>query len=199
MSFVGIIRCVDGLVAFGDTKSSMQSPLGTWYEETGRVARKVFGSRCFLLTAFGNNRIKHRNHTDVYLEDFLATFIEDEMNIQEFLFTFMEYLKTVQETRPYEFIVGYWDSASAVYKLRYVKVTGVTLEIPNDTTENILCGGCRWYYSKSMDILARIGHLTVANVEQKIPTIIRDMVCEAEKLPGYNPVNGDINTVVFQN
>lgn len=64
MSFVGLLKCKEGIVAFGDSKSSLNDGNGTLYEEQGRITRKVFKNDKFIFVTFGSNKYIINNKED---------------------------------------------------------------------------------------------------------------------------------------
>lgn len=66
MSFVGIKVCKDGLVAFGDSKSSKYDTFNNLCLDKGNeTVQKVFKTENFLLVTFGTNIIPGRKEMKI--------------------------------------------------------------------------------------------------------------------------------------
>ena len=56
MSFTGVVVCLDGVLAFGDSRSTLKDEFGTSKKEND-TTRKVFRKNDFIMTASGRNTI----------------------------------------------------------------------------------------------------------------------------------------------
>lgn len=70
MSFTGVVVCTDGIVAFGDSRSTLRDEFGT-PRKLNDTTRKVFRINDFIMTASGRNTI-YVNGQDTTMEAFIT-------------------------------------------------------------------------------------------------------------------------------
>lgn len=70
MSFTGVVVCTDGIVAFGDSRSTLRDEFGT-PRKLNDTTRKVFRINDFIMTASGRNTI-YVNGQDTTVEAFIT-------------------------------------------------------------------------------------------------------------------------------
>ena len=105
MSFVGMFAVEDGVVAFGDTRSTIVNPFGMRCEEKGRVAKKIFCGKDFLLTTWKANRYFSRFDKEETIEDFVEKNIE-EVSPLELLSLFVKEIAANNKNLEREFCFG---------------------------------------------------------------------------------------------
>ena len=111
MSVVGIFKCSDGVLGFGDTKGTVNRKE---YDKERGIIKKVFQNDYLILITYGNNKVG-----DEKLEDILERIVVEENNevgktathLQEYIekrsllnYNFAIYSK--EENRFYEYTVG---------------------------------------------------------------------------------------------
>jgi len=188
MSFVGIIRCRDGIVGFADTRSSVPIPLGgLGLDVTRGEVKKIFKTKDAVIVTCGIN-VVIRQKGRVALEDYVH--FNDEMSIGQSLFALhLDLLKDgVKET--YSFIIG--ERCEDGFTVRAYDVSASEITLKNCFTGYILTGGTQWYVNQADDIVTRVNHLTVDVTVEKLPAILYGMIEEADRMGGYNPVGGEI-------
>lgn len=188
MSFVGIIRCIDGLVGFADSRSSVPIPLGGLAEDvTQGSVRKLYRTKNAIVATCGINvivRPQGREALEKYVD------FSDEKSIGESLFDFHLRLIEVNSKDKYTFIIGerYRDG----FSMRRYIVSASAIELAENFTGYILTGGIEWYTKQADDIVTKINNLTVEKCETLLPGILQGMIDEADRMGGYNPVGGKI-------
>lgn len=188
MSFVGLIRCIDGLVGFADSKSSVPIPLGGLAQDTtqGEV-NKLFKTKNALIVTCGTNVIVRPQGREA-LEKYIH--FTDEKSTGESLFDFHARLLELHSGDKYNFIIGerYRDG----FSMRAYEVTASAITLTENFTGYIQTGGIEWYRKQADDIVTRINNLTIANCEAMLPDILQGMIDEADRMGGYNPVGGKL-------
>lgn len=102
MSFVGVIKCKDGILAFGDKRSSLNEKLDI---ERGSV-QKVFYNDKYVVCTFGNNTLMFNN-----IESILSELIEKEkLNYNDFIKKFIYALKMNNDKREFNLIIHQFDN-----------------------------------------------------------------------------------------
>lgn len=118
MSLVGIIKINNGIIAFGDSKSTLYDINGSPYWDKDRITQKVFVNKCFLLTTYGINTCMISGKM-VYLENVLNEAIKDDYSHeQEFLQNIHNQIKETYIKYPdnhYRFIIGRKDIHNQFY------------------------------------------------------------------------------------
>ena len=189
MSFVGIIRCRDGIVGFADSRSSVPIPLGgLGLDVTRGDVKKIFKTKDAVIVTCGINVIV-RQKGRMALEDYVH--FNDEMSIGQSLFALhLDLLKDgVKDT--FSFIIGERCEDGFTVRAYDVSASGITLK--NCFTGYILSGGNQWYVNQADDIVTRINHLMVEDSVKMLPDILKGMIAEADRMGGYNPVGGEIH------
>ncbi len=190
MSFVGIIRCLDGIVGFADTKSSVLIPIGGYGEDVTRgKVKKIFRTKDAVIVTCGLNVVV-RPSGRVALEDYVS--FTDDKSIGESLFELHANLIKDGSKDKYMFIIGerYEDG----FTVRSYEVSASAITLLNSFQGYILTGGNEWYMKQADDIVTEINHLTVDTTLEKLPGILEKMIAEADQMGGYNPVGGEIIT-----
>ena len=188
MSFVGIIRCRDGIVGFADTRSSVPIPLGgLGLDVTRGEVKKIFRTKDAVIVTCGLNVVV-RAKGRAALEDYVH--FEDGLSIGQSLFGLhLDLLKDgVKDT--FTFIIG--ERCEDGFTVRAYEVSASEIKLTNCFTGYILTGGTQWYVKQADDIVTRINHLTVDVTLEKLPAILKGMIEEADRMGGYNPVGGEI-------
>ena len=190
MSFVGICKCKDGLVAFGDSKSSKQDLLGGFFEDGVADRVKVFKGKSFLVTTYGLNQIMVLPRHPENLESVIGHMIECSEKYGDFLFKLHRYLHDIKEPDNYTFIIGAKEKTGFV--IMQYSVSGSSITCGTTARDNVLCGGPLFYTDKAQLIDVRFSSLTVDEVKTALPQMIKEFIKEGDKVGNYNPVGGEI-------
>lgn len=102
MSFTGIMHCRDGLLAFGDSKSTVTLQDGRMVHQQGRDVQKVFKGDGYLLTTFGCNT------SPSTIDGTLESWINHHMNEAETYYDLLDMMSYVitDASRQYNFFIG---------------------------------------------------------------------------------------------
>lgn len=102
MSFTGIMHCRDGLLAFGDSKSTVTLQDGRMVHQQGRDVQKVFKGDGYLLTTFGCNT------SPSTIDGTLESWINHHMNETETYYDLLDMMSYVitDASRQYHFFIG---------------------------------------------------------------------------------------------
>ncbi|MFR1888344.1 MAG: hypothetical protein ACLSX0_01070 [Anaerostipes caccae] len=198
MSFVGMILCEDGIVAFGDSKSSKDVKLGLLRhdEERGDV-KKVLMESAYILTTFGDNQFLDEYERKINLEDWLKSEMKRTMDYRHLVFRLQEVLSFNHQNdcKNYHFLIGAKDQYG--YFVQPVLIANHTV------TYRAMCrcvgvysGGVAFYYEKEHRLMPSIYETSFAvkGLSEKIQALID----EADQFGVYNPVGGLIQVKVFQ-
>lgn len=108
MSLVGILQCKDGLLAFGDSKSTITKSNGQLTEQLGRTVKKTFCGNSFILVTYGANESPDSEHS--FLEEWIDGHIEQAASYDD-LFERLSRAMATKENTAYCFIVGSSDAS----------------------------------------------------------------------------------------
>ncbi|MBS7007439.1 hypothetical protein [Anaerostipes sp.] len=109
MSFVGMILCEDGIVAFGDSKSSKDGKLGTLrYDKERGDVKKVLMESDYIFTTFGDNQFIDEYQRKINLEDWLITEMKKTIDFRHLIFRLQEVLSLNSQNncKNYHFLIG---------------------------------------------------------------------------------------------
>lgn len=184
MSIVGIFKCSDGVLGFGDTKGTVNRKE---YDKERGIIKKVFQNDYLILITYGNNKVG-----DEKLEDILERIVVEENNevgktathLQEYIekrsllnYNFAIYSK--EENRFYEYTVG---KIYSVVETRGFIYSGADLyrsfiKIFEDANFN---------YKRENGIIRL---LTVKELKEKLNRILTFLIKELDDtVEFYNPV-----------
>lgn len=123
MSFVGMAICDDGIVAFGDSKSSHIDVLGNYCEDSTRGnIKKVFLSKGYVLTTCHANTFFNQNNALVKIEDYITETIKEFDSYYDFMENLLCQLSANQENQYnlYKFMIGGKDKIG--YFIQYIDI-----------------------------------------------------------------------------
>lgn len=101
MSFVGFIRCIDGILAFGDTKGT-RDKFQPESEARGKI-KKVFQNEHLILVTFGNNEIGfEQKPIEIIIEDLI---LKKQLDAFSFIKIFTDILTQKNDQREFNFLV----------------------------------------------------------------------------------------------
>lgn len=196
MSFVGMAICSDGIVAFGDSKSTKMR--NEEYREDfyrGHIS-KVFKHQSFVLSTWGNNEIIVNNYKIEYIEDVIEMLLIQADNHTSFLELFKQYLLESKCILEYSFLIGYF--ADNHYHVEEYKVNAFFVMSLNHMHHNDyrIAGDSRYF-----ERFRAIDYPDNINCEQykeliltELPRIIHSFDDELS----YNTVGLPIHTQIFQ-
>lgn len=196
MSFVGVYVCDDGLVAFGDSKSSKQTLLGSFMSNEDNNVKKVFKGHDFLAVTYGLNEILEAPHVIARLEKVIEPMIKQAYDYKDFLFLLHNHLQEVNESDKYTFIFGVKDKKG--YQVVRYAVSNMSIEYMGGPNWRLTCDGVPFYTNRKENIECAITSNKVDVVKQALPIAIKKLITEADTFDIYNPVGGEIQIETLQ-
>lgn len=197
MSFVGIKVCKDGLVAFGDSKSSKYDTFNNLcLDKDNETVQKVFKTENFLLVTFGTNIIPGRK--EMKIEDWINSNIHDFHAPHEFFQEFLNFL--VYERKclfDYHFIIGAKDKNGYYiqsFDIQNQKLScsfrfyDISAHLRNDSIP----------YSNMFDSIRFPCDSTVDSIREYIKEWFTSVITYFDDLEGYNPVGLPIRIEIFR-
>ena len=195
MSLVGLFKCGNGIVGFGDYKSTKRLNFFV-KEEENRETKKVFKNNKFIFVTFGFNEILVNNNK-TRLEDYISSNLKEDTNCDEFFNGLANY--TSSSNIIYNFLVGK-KGEDGFYFIYDVKVCKGKVEF-YVTNGYIVCGGDAKYhnaitslsidYTKDVNIIAK-------KIEKAIKSLIEFYSVEDVYQSVGTNANGDILIEIFQ-
>lgn len=202
MSFVGMRVCSDGIVAWGDSKSSREDVFGNAYFDKKRgIIQKVFKNEKgkYLISTFGANTIEaETKNNEIYMEDWLRENVEKHESVYQLIEDFTYYARyELHCLSEYHFIIGCKDEhayyvqgidikgESVIFSLKYYKL-GAYLR-----TNNI--------YGLIFDNMKYASDLTCSDFAERQEKWLIGQIKTMDANCAYNPVGGPIRleTLLF--
>lgn len=195
MSFIGIKLCLDGIVAFGDGKSSRRDCFGNLcLDDKNSTVQKVFQSPDYVLTAFGNNEIP--GEINIKLEKWVSENLNRFHTPYELVQCFMEFIAFHRQFHlDYHFIAGgkddngyYIQSFDIVNNqlLCSLRLRNAGDNYRSDTIPYSMIYDARFKKLQTTDMFAK-----------DIRNWLEEQISEYDKVDGYNPVGLPIHIAVF--
>lgn len=208
MSFVGIIKCQDGLVAFGDSKSTSNrnDPFGGIRKDPNKDrVQKVFSNDDFLLCTFGVNTITNMGKT-IYIEDWIRQNIKICKTPIEFSNKFSSYIRDNSDAEAegdlcYQFFFSGFDEKKRAYfqeaTITRKNLTMNFLDYGFDVLRNTIQEYTPWLDHRIWSIST--SEKTVQNISKIIEEELSRKIEELDKICSYNPVGGPIQIRTLYN
>ena len=186
MSFVGVSIYTNGILAFGDSKSTLKDPLGNMYEQEGRNVKKIVCGKDYIIVMHGINQY-HKNSKDGILYN-LETLVEDYANENSYLETLFLVLGEINKCSEnlgsqYGFIVASMDEKG--YFLQECKILDGIISFKEKIYGENSCWSGHTYY---IQITKRPRIQDVYNGFEEMKNNIRESYEYVEKFGRYNPV-----------
>lgn len=180
MSFVGMFAVEDGVIAFGDTRSTITNVFGVQHEEKGRVAKKVFEGKDFLLTTWGTNRFHSSPDQTITMEDFIEKNIGELTSLELLSFLAQEIAKDPRNhSRDFYFGIGYKLNGKYVVQEAMVKENHLSFLLPN----NHIWVGVEFYRKQCFFPISK----NVDNAFEEIQRNVKQIMAKTSSIEGYNP------------
>lgn len=194
MSFVGIILFKNGILGFGDTKSTLKDAFGNMTKEQGRIVQKVFKFPEHIVVTFGNNNVFDKEGNKIRIEDFINERLSEGCDIYGTL-DMLKYLLERQEKNrqiygTYEFIIG--GMMGGQMYTQYVTVDAEAIimhsRIYSYTKRHLECGTP--VYMQWFDELygERLYDLSLEEMQNVISNELSAKIRETDEKFAYNPV-----------
>lgn len=195
MSFIGMKICNNGIVAFGDSKSSKYiNGCLTCDKERGEI-QKIFKHDNFIISTWGINEIIVNNNKVDWIEDVMNLILSSCKDKEDFLEQFKNYLFDSKNIQEFHFLIGYKDTHYQIieYKVNAFYVLPISYEHYNGSK-----------YAGDVDYMKKYNQL---RYKDKIDSLefslyikkeIERMIEDFEEKLDYNPVGLPVNVEIFQ-
>lgn len=201
MSFVGMHITNEGIIAFADSKGTIEYESGYKQEDVNRgPIQKIFKNNHFILVTHGNNEIFS---SKVHLEDYLNKKVKDGVNVNEFLNQFYNDLihdKPDYNDGFYRFIIGTKNDKNmyCIYDI-VIHIHDSTIYLPKPQSSGYIIGGNKRY----MDIYQAhqfYHHIDIKEYSQHIKSVVENMIQLEDCFTQYeyNPAGLPIQIEIFQ-
>lgn len=195
MSFVGLIRCRNGILAFSDSKTSRRDTQGRLFEdiERGYVPKIFINSQCVFVTC-GSNELASKSE---YLETFIKENLK-EKSFDEFLNGFVDKIRqeSMQIEREYLFLVGKKDSAY-FEAVKVICHQGKIL-VQKEKLKDPVCFGGNSFYIEIFDNLKFNLENSIEQISALMKQTYPHMIALGDLFLSYNPVGGPLQLQYFQ-
>lgn len=205
MSFVGLLFSKEGIIGFGDSKTSVSNATGLEEDYQRGHIQKVFTSSKFIVATHGFNQVITSDNKILNIEDIIYSATHMNNTIDELI----EYLKnTIQDkditiNKSFCFYIGYQHPIHKYAIVRCQINTSSNIPKVSDEvypTENgyTLCYGGDKHYVDMMNAITIDRALPINKMKDVIRDIMEHMMAIYEKTLTYNPVGGPIQIEIFQ-
>lgn len=205
MSFTGIFRAKDGLVALADSKGSIEIN-GRLTEDPNRNPQKLFVFPNGVAVTYGANQILVQNHTQLFTSKVLIEDLVNEYLIKNYTLdsNFFQSLLIKMGTNPsnkkepIQFIIGrkIW---AGEYRIEFHRIGyDYYIEKIAADTDYGFTGGCE-LYKHAFDKFEFISHATSANILQKyVSQKLQQLIDLYDKVLPYNSVGGSVKSYILK-
>lgn len=185
MSFVGMVICEDGVLTFGDTRSSKKDELGNFVFEKGREAKKVFSGNDFLLCTWGTNQYHDFYGRMIPIENLISKLVETAIDPIDFLDAFANQVSQNPEDRQMEycFCIGAKDSYGWYVRPCFVQNGRIGL-LPKRRDHYAVYGNR--FFTNNFRLTEK---LTIHEEMTVLQQEIQCLMDKAERIGTYNPVS----------
>lgn len=204
MSFVGMRICKDGIVAWGDSKGTIQDEFGNMYLDKNREdIRKVFKNKKekYLIATFGNNTLPSDWVNKVeHMEDWLTHNVNKCENPYILLDDFSNYIWHVLENKmEYNFFICHKDKRGYYIQEATVMSNGIFLNRKIYGGGNYLINNIQ-VYASSYNSQSFFSELSCSEFIEKFNNWLLSEIEVNNKNCIYNPVGGPIRfeTLLFE-
>lgn len=195
IGFVGIRICGDGIVAWGDSKSSREDAFGNiWFDEKRGMIQKVFKNEKggYLFTTFGANTIEVETRNNaIYIEDWLQENVETHETPYQLIEDFANYVRYEScSIKDYHFIIGSKDKCGLYVQGVEVKGESIIFSLKcyrlgaSIRNNNV--------YGPIFDGLICSDDLTCSGFIERQEDWLNDWIKLMDSTCAYNPVGGPI-------
>ncbi|MFR1888342.1 MAG: hypothetical protein ACLSX0_01060 [Anaerostipes caccae] len=208
MSFVGLLRTRNGMIAFADTKSTVVMSNGEKREEENRETKKMFRYDDGILLSHGINLLHHyKDHKSVYMEEVLSEFFDlyegDHFNsLGRDLHDFIKRKQLLIPEHGGCFFINVMkknDSyAIECFQIDNTKIQWSTFCYPE--VGRMYFGGAQCYQALFQNIDGKRilrDNDNIKNIEKRLVYCLQDAVKFYDEWLFYNPVGGNIETEII--
>ncbi|MEE1312479.1 MAG: hypothetical protein UHS41_01845 [Lachnospiraceae bacterium] len=204
MSFTGIFKAKDGLVAIADSKATIKSD-GKFIEDVGRNPEKLFPFVNGVAVIYGANQILVQNQARLFsqktnVEDLIYEYLNGKHTLDSNFFQglLLKMSSNPANQEPIHFIVGHriWEGK---YRIEHHQIGyNYYLQRLIPDNENYFTGGEELYKLafNQMDSLSRI---TSVDILQKYAAEkLEELIAFYDKTLAYNPVGGIVKSYILR-
>lgn len=185
MSFTGVITCSDGIVAFGDSRST-QYICGQPVLQNDNT-RKVFNVHRFVMTASGNNTVIINKKHEIKMEDYISQHINEFSTPIEFIDMFSREYMPINAN--YYFCFG--EKKGSHYSICAFEISndGIIYHPAMTRTNSAYYDDTGVFASDLRKACDGDQSMTTAQAEETVRKIIETNVRKMEKAGLYCPVD----------
>lgn len=194
MSFVGILQCTDGLLAFGDSRGSLMLSDNMVTEQKGRIIKKVFNADDYILVAYNCNSSPDYRHA------FLEEWLDEHIPIaNDYFELFNEMILSMQKNNVYNFYIGAKDAHGFFRQI--VTVTKENASFGRkiyDASAILRCPS--EYFDTWLDDLVKpvILDMTCDEMKRLLEDELTHRIHEADRRMHYSPVGQPLQFVILR-
>lgn len=195
MSFVGLAICKNGIIGFGDSKSSRFDELGNLVEDIRKIpVQKVFKTNNYILAICGNNQLSI-NGVLINIEDWLNANLNEFTNPLDLLSECLTLLSNNPSVPTgYTFFIGCKDNRG--YYTQCVEIINGQLIISFKQYNHTRFNNVHFYTMHASDW--EYTNLPVEISSLKIKEKFEWLIETANKIGTYNPVGLPVQIEIFQ-
>ena len=204
MSFTGIFKAKDGLVAVVDSKGSTMSN-GRLTEDIGRNPQKLFPFTNGVAVTFGANQIQVQNPNRLFpaktnVEDLVYEYQNQKHTLDsDFFQTFLIKMGTCPSNQePVNFLVGR-KIRPKEYRIEYHQIGyNYYVERIGSDTDYFFTGG-EDLYKRAFDQIDFLSQITSVDVLQKfVAAKLEQLINFHDGILSYNSVGGDVKSYILR-
>lgn len=204
MSFTGIFKAGDGLVAIADSKASKKEN-GTFSEDIGRNPQKLFPFMNGVAVISGTNRILVQNPNELFSKKvFLETLIQEHLekyqtlNPDFFQTLLIKFGTNPSNKEPVDFLIGR-KIRSGEYRLEHHRIGYNYYAERIGGEHDFYFTGGNDLYRLAFEQMDYLSHATSADVLQKfLASKLRDFITFYDETLSYNSVGGDVKSYILR-
>lgn len=204
MSFTGIFKAKDGLVAVADSKASIEDN-GKLVEDINRNPEKLFPFTNGVAVTFGSNQILVQNSTKLFstkinIEDLVYDYLNQKHTLDmNFFQTLLIKMGTNPSNKdPINFLIGRKIRAGE-YRIEHHQIGyNYYAERIGSKTDFYFTGG-EELYRRAFDQIDFLSHITSADILQKfVAAKLEQFINFYDETLSYNPVGGIVKSYILR-
>ena len=204
MSFTGIFKAKDGIVAVVDSKASIKEN-GRFIEDVGRNPEKLFPFSNGIAVTFGANQILVQNPNELFsktvaIEDIVFEYLNEKHTLDALFFQtlLVKMTSNPANQEPVNFLIGR-KIRSGEYLLEHHQVrSSYYAQRLGPGTAHYFTGGSE-LYKQACDQMDYLSQITSADILQKfIASRLDTLIRFYDKTLSYNPVGNPIKSYILR-
>ncbi len=204
MSFTGIFKAKDGIVAVVDSKASIKEN-GRFIEDVGRNPEKLFPFSNGIAVTFGANQILVQNPNELFsktvaIEDIVFEYLNEKHTLDALFFQtlLVKMTSNPANQEPVNFLIGR-KIRSGEYLLEHHQVrSSYYAQRLGTGTDHYFTGGSE-LYKQAFDQMDYLSQITSADILQKfIASRLDTLIRFYNKTLSYNPVGTPVKSYILR-